>query len=270
MIPLRGLALERRRVRSWSEFPFDVPIVEGLKEMAFASPVTFLVGENGSGKSTFLEALALAADRVAVGAEDLAEDDSLSRLRPLAEALRLTWNRKTRRGFFLRAEDFFGYARRISRLVGEAESDLEAVDEEYRDRSEYARGLARSPHARTLAEIRSLYGEGLDAQSHGESFLKLFQSRLVPGGLYFLDEPEVPLSPLRQLALLALLRTAIDEGSQFVIATHSPILLALPGSEIWSCDEAPMAPAAWEDLEHVTLTRAFLNDPQAYLRRLGW
>ena len=230
--------------------------------------MTFLVGENGCGKSTLLEALALAAQRVAVGSADLASDTSLTAVRDLAASLRLTWNRKTARGFFLRAEDFFGYAKRVAGLAAEAREELVRVDEEYKDRSDYARGLAGGPHAKTLAEIRALYGEGLDAQSHGESFLKLFRSRLVPDGVYFLDEPEAPLSPLRQLAFLALLRDAVGEGSQFVIATHSPILLALPEAEIWSCDEAPPAKVAWRDLEHVTLTRAFLNNPENYLRRL--
>ena len=268
MIPLRGLRLDRAAVAAWDEFPFRVPIIECLGEFEFTRPVTFLVGENGSGKSTLLEGLALAADRVAVGSEDLDSDESLSPQRRLAAALRLTWNRKTARGFFLRAEDFFGYSRRVAGMVASSELELRRVDDEYADRSEYARGLARGPHARTISEIRSLYGDGLDSQSHGESFLKLFESRLAPGGVYFLDEPEVPLSPLRQLTLLAILKDSVAEGCQFVIATHSPILLAQPEAEIWSCDEAPLVRRAWEDLEHVTLTRAFLNDPQSYLRRL--
>ena len=167
-----------------------------------------------------------------------------------------------------RAEDFFGYAKRMSALVAEAQLELDAIDEEYADRSDYARNLARGPHLKSIAEVRALYGDGLDAQSHGESFLKLFESRLVAGGLYLLDEPEVPLSPLRQLALLALIQQSVAEESQFVIATHSPILLAFPEAAIWSCDATPMEQVAWDDLEHVTLTRSFLNDPQRYLRHL--
>lgn len=268
MIPLRSVELSRTALGDGDDFPFQLPIIANLDRWLFTQPVTFLVGENGSGKSTLLEALAIATERIAVGSEDLGRDASLAGLQELGAALRLTWNQKTRRGFFLRAEDFFGYAKRIAALAAEAECELERVDEEYADRSDYARGLARGPHARTLAEIRALYGDGLDAQSHGESFLKLFASRLVAGGLYLLDEPEVPLSPLRQLALLAMLRDAAVDGSQFVIATHSPILMALPGAEIWSCDSAPMERTAWEDLEHVTLTRSFLNNPERYLRRL--
>ena len=268
MISLRSARLERDAESALDDFPFSVPIIASLGELEFAAPVTFLVGENGCGKSTLLEALALAAERVAVGSSDLMADDSLSAVRQLARSLRLTWSRKTSRGFFLRAEDFFGYAKRVADLAAEAKRELVRVDEEYQERSEYARGLARGPHAKTLAEIRALYGDGLDAQSHGESFLKLFESRLAPRGVYFLDEPEVPLSPLRQLAFLGLLRDAVAQGSQFVIATHSPILMALPDAEIWNCDDAPPSRVAWEDLEHVVLTRSFLNDPENYLRRL--
>lgn len=269
MVLLRGVGLEPAPVDETEAFPFRVPIIAELEQLDFERPVTFLVGENGSGKSTLLESLALASRRVAVGSEDLGRDASLTPQRQLADRLRLVWNRKSARGFFLRAEDFFGYAKRMSALVAEAEEDLAAVDVDYADRSAYVRALAGAPHAKALAEIEGLYGEGLDAQSHGESFLKLFESRLAPEGLYLLDEPEVPLSPLRQLALLALLRDAVDAGSQFIIATHSPILLAFPDARIWSCDTAPMEQVAWEDLEHVTLTRSFLNDPERYLRRLG-
>ncbi len=267
MIPLRSAEADLGAVDR-EAFPFSVPIVATLDRLEFSAPVTFLVGENGSGKSTLLEALAVASERVAVGSDPLEVDETLTAARALAACLRLTWNRRTAKGFFLRAEDFFGYARRIAELAAESQRELAAIEIEYEDRSDYARQLARGPHARSLAEIRSLYGDGLDAQSHGESFLKLFGSRLVPQGLYLLDEPEVPLSPLRQLALLGMLCDAIDEGSQFVVATHSPILLACPGAEIWSCDGERLETVPWDELEHVTLTRSFLNDPERYLRRL--
>ncbi|MCA9971103.1 MAG: AAA family ATPase, partial [Anaerolineales bacterium] len=138
----------------------------------------------------------------------------------------------------------------------------------YADRSAHARGLARMPFAGELQAMRGQYGRAIDTYSHGESFLELFQQRLRPGGLYLLDEPEAPLSPLRQLSLLSLLKTAVAEGSQFLIATHSPILMAFPDAAILSFDAAPLQPVAYEELEHVTLTRDFLNDPAAFLRHL--
>ena len=115
-------------------------------------------------------------------------------------------------------------------------------------------------------EVR--YGEYLDANSHGESVLKLFQSRLVPGGLYLLDEPEAALSPQSQLAFLAMIKDSVDDGSQFLIATHSPILMAIPGATIFSFDQCPVGEVEFEDLEHVNLMRDFLARPERFLRHL--
>jgi len=138
---------------------------------------------------------------------------------------------------------------------------------EYAGRSAYARGLATGPVAASLAELEDRYGADLDANSHGESFLQLFQSRVVPGGLYLLDEPETPLSPQSQLALMAMLKEMVED-SQFIIATHSPMLLAFPGAEIYTFDAPPLRRVEYEDLEHVRLTRDFLNAPEAFLRHL--
>ncbi|MCU0489085.1 MAG: AAA family ATPase [Anaerolineales bacterium] len=249
-------------------FPFNVPVIQALDRLEFTSPVTFLVGENGSGKSTLLEAIACAANSIVVGSEDLSRDQTLTAVRRLAFHLRLAWTKRTRKGFFLRAEDFFGYTRRMAELQHELETDLKTVDKEYQGRSKLASDLARSPYLSQLDGLQRRYGSGLDHASHGESFLKLFQARFVPGGLYLLDEPEVPLSPLRQLSLISLLKEMVDQQAQFIIATHSPILMAYPGASIWSFDSLPVRQVDWQELEHVTLTRSFLNDPQAYLRHL--
>jgi predicted ATPase len=112
------------------------------------------------------------------------------------------------------------------------------------------------------------YGEGLDARSHGESFLALFQARFVPGGLYLLDEPEAPLSPIRQLALIAALKQMVAQDAQFIIATHSPILMAFPDAQIYNFDVCPPQVVAYAGLEHVRLTRDFLDNPEAFLKYL--
>jgi predicted ATPase len=249
-------------------FPFDVPVVRALERLRFEAPVTFFVGENGSGKSTLLEALAIAARAITAGSAEAVDDASLAQIRALAAALRLSWATRTHRGFYLRAEDFFGYAKRVARMRADLESGLAAVEAEYADGPALARDLARTPFLRELAAIAERYGDGLDAQSHGESFLRFFAARLVPGGTYFLDEPEAPLSPGRQLALLALLREMVASDCQLVVATHSPILLALPGANILTFDEAPPRRVAWDELEHVRLTRDFLANPEAFLRHL--
>jgi len=249
-------------------FPFTVPVIRALETLTLPGAVTFFVGENGSGKSTLLEAIGAAAGLPAVGSADLDADATLGAQRRLSSALRLIWSRRTARGFFLRAEDFFGFARRLSQMRSELLRRLEELEVEYADRSAYAKGLAMGPVRRSLAEMEQRYGVDLDANSHGESFLRLFQSRLVPGGLYLLDEPEAPLSPQSQLGLMAMIAATIAQGGQFIIATHSPILMAYPGATIVSFDEVPASVVSYESLESVRLVREFLVAPERYLGRI--
>jgi predicted ATPase len=261
-------SVSRRRQSDETAFPFSVPVIRELNALPFPTAVTFFVGENGSGKSTLLEGIASAAGLPAVGSADLAADATLGAQRELGRALKLTWNRRTTRGFFLRAEDFFGFAQRLSAMREEFRQRIAELEIEYADRSAWAKGLAMGPAYASLADMERRYGVNLDANSHGQSFLKLFQSRFVPGGLYLLDEPEAPLSPQSQLALMLLMQDMLTQDAQFIIATHSPILLAYPGSTIYSFDQAPAAAVPYAELEHVTLTRDFLNEPERYLRAL--
>lgn len=268
MIHLRSVGLTEKARRGDTAFPFSVPAVRSLVSIAFESPVTFFVGENGSGKSTLLEGIALATRLPSVGAERAEDDDTLAAQRRLGSALRLTWNKRTHRGFFLRAEDFFGFAKSLSRMRAELLGRLEEIDRNYTDRSPMARALARGPAAGSLREMQERYGEDLDANSHGQSFFRLFRNRFVPGGLYLLDEPEAPLSPQSQLGFIALLKDMTAQDAQFIIATHSPILLAFPGARILTFDETPVRETTYEEIEHVTLTREFLRDPERFLRQL--
>jgi predicted ATPase len=265
MLHLKSISL---RPFKETRFPFNLPILTEMGEITLASPVTFLVGENGTGKSTLLEAIACAAEMVTVGSENIKTDQSLAPQRELGKYLLLAWTKRTKKGFFLRAEDFFGYARRLNQLRTEMEDDLREIDGEYEGRSDYAKSLAKMSTAGQLNDMQRRYGEGLDSRSHGESFLVLFQSRFVPGGLYLLDEPEAPLSPLRQLALLSALKEMVAQDAQFIIATHSPILMAFPEAEILLFDGGKIRPVEYNQLEHVTLTRAFLKDPRAFVERL--
>lgn len=266
MIHLRSV--QKREMRETDDFPFNVPIIQALQEINFQAPVTFFVGENGSGKSTLMEAIACAIGSVTVGSESVKTDPTLAHMRKLADHLRLTWSKRTHKGFFLRAEDFFGYAKQIAKTRQELEQELNNVDREYAGRSKYAKDLAKMPHRNEIGALQRRYGDGLDVRSHGESFLDLFQSRFVPGGLYLLDEPEAPLSPLRQLSFLSMLKQMTAEDAQFIIATHSPIILAFPEAQIMSFNDGTINNIPYDELEHVTLTRAFLNDPQSYMRHL--
>ena len=146
-------------------------------------------------------------------------------------------------------------------------AELENYDDENQAREE---GIKRA-RGFILGQKRELarrYGENPDARSHGETFLHLFQERLAPRGLYLLDEPEAALSPLRQLALLGLLKSAIDDGSQFIIATHSPFLMAFPDAQLLNFNHAPPAPIDYDEIESIKLWRAFLREPEAFTHRL--
>ncbi|PYS90029.1 MAG: ATPase [Acidobacteria bacterium] len=248
-----------------ANFPFNLPLVQKCKEIKFRAPVTFFVGENGSGKSTLLEAIAAGVGSVVVGGADAQRDETLRHAQRLAVQLQFIWQKRTHRGFFLRAEDFFNFARRVNAMSSEL-AEMATEFEQYLT----GYGLARAKGL-VLGQRRELarkYGEDADARSHGESFLNLFRERFVPGGLYLLDEPEAPLSPQRQLALLSMLKEMVAEDAQFIIATHSPILMAFPNAALLNFDKYPVRQVAYDKLEHVALTKAFLNNPETFLRRL--
>lgn len=268
MIHLKSVSVREFDPQDQDSYPFNLEIVRSFRGMEFSSPVTFFVGENGSGKSTLLEAIACAVESITVGSESVKTDQTLAPLRRLAHCFRLAWNRRTRKGFFLRAEDFFGYARSMRQTREELERELRNVDQEYKGRSKYAADLARMPYRGQLEEIRSRYGGDLDTYSHGESFLTLFQSRFVPGGLYLIDEPEAALSPMRQLSFISALKQMVQEEAQFIIATHSPIILAAPEADILNFRDGQIQQVQYDDLEHVQVTRDFLNHSEHYLRHL--
>lgn len=237
---LLQVSLRQERVGSFAEFPFTIPAIGGLDAIAFNQPVTFFVGENGSGKSTLLEAIAVAFGLNPEGGSrnfTFATRASHSRLH---ECLRLS--RSTRRAgdsFFLRAESYFNLA-----------TEIETLDRE----------PASGPRI-----IESYGGRSLHEQSHGEAFFALFNKRLRGDGFYLFDEPEAALSPLRQLAFLSRLHELVEDGSQFLIATHSPILMAYPHASIYLMADGPPRLVAYQDTEHYTVTRNFLNRTERML-----
>lgn len=264
MIHLTSINI-KSAVKKSAAFPFNVPAIRTFKKLDCNSPVTFLVGENGSGKSTFLEAIAAGVSSVVVGGEDIRRDKTLSHARTLAGNLKFTWQKRTHKGFFLRAEDFFNFTRKVNSTMDE----LKDMADEYKHTMKgYGLSLAQGSALAQRGALAQKYGENADARSHGESFLNLFQSRFVPGGLYLLDEPEAPLSPQRQLALLFMLKDMVAQDAQFIIATHSPIIMAFPEASILSFDSNPIKKIPYGELEHVTLTKNFLNNPELYLRHL--
>ncbi len=240
-------------------FPFCLPFVESIREVEISSEILFFVGENGSGKSTLLESLALASKRINIGASDFDKEQSLQEIKSLADQLTLGWSRRTSKGFFLRAEDFFGFIRRNKELESEFDEYIERFKDDAR-----VRGYMQS----NKNAINSRYGRDLNDFSHGEGFLNFFKSRIVPGGLYLIDEPEAALSPQRQLAFIFFVHEMAQQGCQFIIATHSPIVLSAPNSQIWKFAEDGISTANYHDLDHVRFTKSFLDSPQRYWRHL--
>lgn len=267
MIHLRELKLNIGQPNG-EFYPFNVPTVQNLSKLTFGTPCTIFVGENGSGKSTLIEGIAYSAGMITIGSDEIGVDQTMKAIMPLAEKMKLIWNKRTHRGFFLRAEDFFGFVKRNRQIRESLKQEIIRVDDAYTDRSNYAKQLAKMPSESSLNALNQRYGKDLDAYSHGESFLRLFQSRFIPGGLYLLDEPEAALSPICQIGLISMIKEMMTKDAQFIIATHSPILMAIPGAIIYDFDQIPPEPTNYGDLEHVQMYRMFLNDPEAFANRL--
>ena len=232
---LRSLELRRELVTDPGVYPFSIPALAGLETLELHPHVTLFAGANGSGKSTIVEAIAVACGlNPEGGGRNLAFETRGSHSR-LGDVIRLVRGaRHPATDFFLRAEAFFNVASEIEQL---------GLLEYYGDRS-------------------------LHEQSHGQSFMALLNNRFGPNGLYILDEPEAALSPQGQLAMLARMHDLVADGCQLVIATHSPILLSFPDARIYELSETGIATVAYDDTETVTLYRSFLARPEAYLRHL--
>ncbi len=265
MIHLKSIILRNDSERP-DRFPFNLPMLDAFSELELTEPVTVFVGENGSGKSTLIETIAAGIGSVTVGGESIQKDKTLSHARALSDHFRFEWTKRTRKGFFLRAEDFFQFAKKVKQEQEEYDDMAREFEGKF---SGYGLMLARGAALGQKHALEERYEGNPDERSHGESFLQLFQSRLVPGGLYLLDEPEAPLSPQRQLTLLSLVKEMAEEqDAQFIIVTHSPILMAVPGADIISFDTRPLSRIPFDDIEHVNLMRDFLQAPESFLRNL--
>lgn len=246
-------------------FPFSLPIFKKNSSMQFSKPITIFVGENGSGKSTLLESLAIAMNLPAIGSADLETDNTLKELQNFADHLQGSWSGKAYRGFFFRAEDYFGFAKRLNNIDQELGDEI--VDFEKRLSGSGLKLAVGAIYGQKEA-LKKKYGD-LNQVSHGEGFLKVLQNRIQPEGIYLIDEPEAALSPQRQLSLYSLIKTMAEENHcQFIIATHSPILMTLPNSQIFQFEEETISEVNYKDTEHFTILKQFLNNPEAFTRYL--
>jgi len=234
LFPIKACTIDWERVEPES-YLRRIPSIAGVERLDFQRPITFFVGENGSGKSTLLEAIAVAYGFNPEGGTKNYRFSTYDSHSPLCEATRLIKGPvKPAWGYFLRAESFYN--------VATAED-------------EYSRGPGGRP-------------QYFHKQSHGESFLAVAQSNFRGNGVYLLDEPEAALSPQRQLTLLIEIVRCARAGAQFIIVTHSPILLGIPEAEIWSFDEGQVHPITYEETESYQVTELFINNREQILKRL--
>jgi predicted ATPase len=239
---IKGIHLRDEAPVAEGAYPFSIPAVRKMGHLKFDAAITFFVGDNGSGKSTLVEAIAVAAGFNAEGGTknfNFSTGPSVSELSSNIWLARGLHREET--GYFLRAESVFALATEIDRLDDDPLNGGPSV-------------------------IRGFGGISLHEQSHGESFLAIANNKFGGCGLYILDEPEAALSPSRQIAFLKLMRNVVDAGSQLIVATHSPILLAYPGALIYRLDEDGITKVDYEDTDHFKVTRDFLNNREAYLR----
>ncbi len=232
---LREISLKRERLPALDHYPFSIPAVRELDGLSFHPDVTFFVGENGSGKSTMLEAIALALGFGPEGGTRNVRFSTAESVSSLHHYLKIVKSfARLQDHYFLRAESFFNVAT-------------------YMDEIGYLGGYGD----------KSLHG-----RSHGESFMSVLRDKLKDNGLYLFDEPEAALSPSRQMAALATIHRLVEDGSQFIIAAHSPILLAYPRSKIVLFDGSGLSEVRYEDTEHYAITRHFLNNHRKMVETL--
>jgi predicted ATPase len=243
---LLSLKLLRDKVPSFEQYPFNLEVIRHLDTLEFHPKVTFIIGENGSGKSTLLEAIAIAYGFNPEGGTKNFNFATRSSHAELYKYTRLAKSfRRAKDGFFLRAESFYNVA-----------SNIDALDE------------IVSPGVNPPPIKDSYGGKSLHRQSHGESFFSLMLHRFGGKGLYILDEPEAALSPTRQMAMLTRMHQLVEEDSQFIIATHSPILLAYPNCLIFELQEASLKETQYEETMHYSVIKHFLNNYEQHLATL--
>jgi len=245
---LKRIKLLRDRVEDWKAYPFSVPAISSLDELALRSQICFFAGENGTGKSTLLEAIAVHYGFGREGGTRNFMNDSTESnhsIDPLVRVLRLSFDKRTGAGYFLRAESFFNTVSYIDKL-----------DEE---------------DAPESTPINAFYGgRSLHTRSHGETFFKLLELKFQRNGLFLLDEPEAALSPQRQLAFLVLIHDVLKKhkDAQFIISTHSPILLGYPKAQIISFDAGPLHEIEYEETAPMQIVRSFVNQRESFLAEL--
>ncbi len=247
-------------------YPYNVPAIKFAKNLDLSSKINFFVGDNGTGKSTLLETLAFRLQLPHMDGSDYSKKSFEAAIK-LSSELQVEFKILRTKGFFFRAEDFGDYLNSVNREDARLHNNLKSLEGNVPDHIiEEMKENANSQ----IYHMRKNYGQELDAFSHGEAYLKIIHEKIRKPGIYLLDEPEAALSPAKQLALIYQISEHLKEHlSQFFIATHSPILMAIPEGNIFEITDTGMEKTALEDTEHYRITKGFLNNPEMYLRHLA-
>lgn len=250
----------KKKNHSSSSYPIGV---HQFDELHFSAPVTILTGANGSGKSTFLRILKEFSDLPDIGKGIVFTEKEKNRI---FDSYTVSYSVKSKKGFYLQSEDFLSYIHWNEQERHYHENALEEIEHEYEDHSLLSYQLRRSPHVNSLHGLKDFDRE-LNEMSHGEGYLEYFSSRLRPNALYLLDEPETPLSFDSQLALMLMIQEAVKKGCQFIICTHSPVIMAYPNAQLYYFSET-IEEVDFKHHPEVNNLKNFLNDPDRFMHHL--
>jgi len=246
-------------------FPFSIAAVKYAKNIQLKTPVSFIIGDNGTGKSTLLETLAFRLQLPHMDGSGY-NKKGFEAAKTLLPYLQLEWAIERSIGFFFRAEDFGNLINSIDRTDAKLHSQLNDLDGEV---PRHIIQEMKDSANHQLYHVRQNYGQDLQSFSHGEAYLKIMQEKITNRGIFLLDEPEAALSPSKQLSLIYFIQEHLRSfNSQFIIATHSPMLMAFPNATLYEVTEDGMKQVTLEETEHYSVTKSFLNNPEAYLRFL--
>lgn len=249
---------------SQHSFPYNVSSIKNLEKLTLDSPVTFIIGDNGTGKSTLIETIACWLQLPHMDGNSYAKESFLA-ARKLALNLNVEWNIDLPTGFFFRAEDFGDFMNSVDRREVELRKQFD-IDNEVKE-SVLQQMLDNANYQKY--HMKKKYGQNLQSFSHGEAYLHILQIQLERKGIFILDEPEAALSPHKQLSLIHLIKKHISKGNaQYIIASHSPILMAFPDANLYEITDDSFEKRNLEEVEHFFITKNFLNNPNLFLDEL--
>ncbi|MBI9010465.1 MAG: AAA family ATPase [Tenericutes bacterium] len=240
-------------------YPFNLPLFQKKVVIDLNNSVTIFVGDNGTGKSSILK---LIQSKLNLPKIQIPQDKDNFEIN--SNEVKLDFELLKPKGFYFESIKFINYVEYIQKELEYSSKELQRIEVEYKHKSAYAKLMVETPFKRTIYELQNMYSKDFTKSSHGEAYLAFFSSRIKDNQLYLLDEPETPLSVQNQLTLMAMILEATKRGCQFVIATHSPILVAIPKALIYEIDQSELLKTSFEEIKSIQLLKQFLNQPDQF------